>query len=246
VEEVVGQGGPVQGEDVVRLEKGVDAELPVHLEAGRHLGEEPVVLEVELAQLRAQPGQFGLGVDGGPARRADEQQAEALGHGQGDEPRGFPVELVEGILGQGLADEAAMDVVAPGVVRAGERPARTAPAFRHPPAAVTTDVEEGARRAVLPPHQQQRHPRRHGGDVLPDRRQVGAEPHHQRAGAEEPLPFGRQTGVVGVDGGRIAVEPLGHVGGAGLAGLEEAPQQLHLGVMAHGRQIRAVLSSAQA
>src|SRR5689334_21946567 len=104
---------------MVRLEERVDGELPVDRALGLVTRERDVVTEVERGELALGALQVPIDVDRLAAARADEDHAVPLPHGQAGERELVARETRES-LGARLADEAAVLVVGPAVIRADE------------------------------------------------------------------------------------------------------------------------------
>jgi hypothetical protein len=134
---------PVQVVEVVVLPEGVEGDLPVGVDlVDVGIGVRRPVGEVEHGQLGRQLGpQVLVDVDRRPGAEAPDHQPVALGHRQLDQALLLPAQLGEGV-GHGHAHQPALQVVDPGVERAGEAPG-LARAVDHPHAAMAAHVGHG-------------------------------------------------------------------------------------------------------
>jgi hypothetical protein len=193
----------VQEVEVVVLPERVERDLPV--------GVDPVDvgIGVRLPRGEVEHGQLGrqvrpeelVDVDRRPGAEAPDHQPVALGHGQLDQALLLPAQLGEGV-GHGHAHQMALQVVDPGVERAGEAPG-LARAVDHPHAAVTADVGHGPHLAVGGPGHEHGRAAQVDGAVAAGARQGAGQAEDERLPQEQGLhlvgqPIGRRV-VVGRD-----------------------------------------------
>ena len=164
-----------------------------------------------------------------------EDEAVALGGGQGPQPERGGVEGGEAADRTRLGAQSAVEVVGPGVVGAHQAPPGVAPLVGGDPgAAVAAGVHERPHDPVVAPDDHDRQPGADERHPVAGEREVGAQTGHHRAGPEQQLLLSRQVLGRRVLRRRRAPHVVGQVVGPPAAGPEEAPDELQVGVAPHG------------
>ena len=143
---------------MIRLEEGVDDQLPVRRVLGVDGAEVAQARHVEERHLAVEAGEVGGDVDRRARRRHDPEQAVALLARQRDEVVGVGAARVERLRVQAMA-QLAFEPIRPAVVRADDALLldRGIARLDQAHAAMSADVEEGAKDAAGVAREQQRH-----------------------------------------------------------------------------------------
>ena len=196
---------------MVAVEVAVGGELPVRaVDRGGHAIRVQLV-EAERVERCTEPVEPAVEIEGGLRIERGEHGTMAFLGRELEQPA--HVELAERVVA-GHADQGALVVVAPCVVRAGEAARRAARFLGEPCAAVTADVQQRAHGPVVAARDDDRTAGDLEGDVLAGFAHVAAQRHQKRHTQED---LGDLAGVlfgVGVGGRRHLHRRIAHVGQA--------------------------------
>src|SRR6185437_13163501 len=201
---------------VIALEVIVDVIFPVAGDVVVVMAMEGVGVERSLAQPRVDPGHDFRERHHGIERR--ERESAPFGHGRFRQTDRGGIEIAYAVH-FGRAQQAAIQRVAPAMVVAAQALGVAAVTGRQRTSAMAADVVQGAQRAVVPAHQQQRHASDVRNDVVAG---IG-----KLVGTREPLPAVRE------DRATVAFEAFG-AGVKGRGKRRGAFQLLRCGVLIVG------------
>ena len=144
------------------------------------------VAEAELGEQLVVPAQERVDADRGLGRELRPDQAGALGDRQLDQTEAAGVDRTEVVTAQD-ADQLALLIVRPRVVRAAEAAGRAVALLDDDRRPVAADVVEPAHDAVVAAREQERHAHHFHRSVVARVPHLGGQRHHQRQTPEHPF-----------------------------------------------------------